>query len=286
MSGLLDNFRRATDPNSDMSFVDHLESLRWHLVRAALVIITLSVVAFIYKEILFDIIIFGPKSPDFWTYRKLCELGTKYNLGADLCIEKINFIIMNNTMAGQFNLHLSASFIAGFILGFPYLLWELWRFIRPGLHKKERRYATGLIFWGSILFMIGILFGYYIITPMSVNFLGSYVISDAIVNQITLDSYLSTISILTLASGLVFELPIIVYFLSLMGIATPKFMRSNRRIALFLIFLLAAFITPSPDIPTQMLVAIPLYILFEVSILVSARVAKRKKKEEEEFYSS
>lgn len=279
MSSFLDNFRRASDPNSDMSFVDHLESLRWHLVRSAFVIVSLSLVAFIYKDILFDQIIFGPKRTDFWTYRMLCEFATKYNLGADLCIQKINFVIMNNTMAGQFNLHLSASFIGGFILGFPYLLWEMWRFIRPGLEKKERRYATGLIFWGSILFIMGILFGYYIITPMSVNFLGSYVISEEIVNQITLDSYLSTVSVLTLATGLVFELPIIIYFLSLMGIVTPKFMRGNRRIALFLIFLVAAFITPTPDIPTQLLVGIPLYILFEVSILVSARVMKRKERE-------
>ncbi len=279
MSGFIDNFRRASDPNSDMSFVDHLESLRWHLVRSAIVIFSLALVSFFYKDILFDQIIFGPKRPDFWTYRMLCLFATTYNLGADLCIDKINFTIMNNTMAGQFNLHLSASFIAGFIMGFPYLLWELWRFIRPGLHKKERRYATGLIFWGSVLFLLGVLFGYYIITPMSVNFLGSYVISDEIINQITLDSYLSTVTILTLATGLVFELPIIIYFLTLMGIVGPKFLRSNRRIALFLIFLVAAFITPSPDIPTQMLVAIPLYILFEVSILVSARVAKRKEKE-------
>ncbi len=214
----------------------------------------------------------------------LCELSTRYQLSADLCIDKINFVIMNNTMAGQFNLHLTGSFIAGFIMGFPYLLWELWRFIRPGLHKKERKHATGLIFYGSFLFITGILFGYFIITPMSVNFLGTYVISEEIVNQITLDSYLSTVSMLTVATGFVFELPIVIYFLSLMGIMTPKFMRTNRRIAIFLIVLLAAFITPTPDIPTLMLVSMPLYILFEISIFVSARVEKRKKKEEAESY--
>lgn len=284
MAGFIDNFKRATDPNSDMSFVDHLEALRWHLIRASLVIVTLSLVAFAYKDILFNDIIFGPKRIDFWTYRMLCELSTKYNLSADLCIQKINFSIMNNTMAGQFNLHLTGSFIAGFILGFPYLLWELWRFIRPGLHKSERRNATGLIFYGTFLFMLGILFGYFIITPMSVNFLGSYVISDEIINQITLDSYLSTVAMLTLATGLVFELPIVIYFLSKMGIMTPKFMRGNRRIALFLIVLLAAFITPTPDVPTLMLVAIPLYLLFEISIFVSASVERKKKKEEAETY--
>ncbi len=284
MAGFLNNLKRASDPNSDMSFVDHLESLRWHLVRSAFVIVTLSLVAFVYKDILFDDIIFGPKKTNFWTYRMLCELSTRYQLSADLCIDKINFVIMNNTMAGQFNLHLTGSFIAGFIMGFPYLLWELWRFIRPGLHKKERKHATGLIFYGSFLFITGILFGYFIITPMSVNFLGTYVISEEIVNQITLDSYLSTVSMLTVATGFVFELPIVIYFLSLMGIMTPKFMRTNRRIAIFLIVLLAAFITPTPDIPTLMLVSMPLYILFEISIFVSARVEKRKKKEEAESY--
>lgn len=263
-----------------MSFVDHLESLRWHLVRSAFVIISLSILAFLNVDILFNQIIFGPKRPDFWTYRMLCELSQQWNLSADLCVDKINFIIMNNTMAGQFNLHLSGSFIAGFIMGFPYLLWELWRFIKPGLHVKERRYASGLIAYGSFLFILGILFGYYIITPMSVNFLGSYVISEDIVNQITLDSYLSTVGMLTVATGFVFELPIVIYFLSLMGIMTPKFMRANRRVAVFLIALLAAFITPTPDIPTLLLVSLPLYILFEVSIFVSARVERNKLKEE------
>jgi sec-independent protein translocase protein TatC len=276
----LKNLTKTNNPANEMSFVDHLESLRWHLVRSAFVIISLSILAFLNVDILFNQIIFGPKRPDFWTYRMLCELSQQWNLSADLCVDKINFIIMNNTMAGQFNLHLSGSFIAGFIMGFPYLLWELWRFIKPGLHVKERRYASGLIAYGSFLFILGILFGYYIITPMSVNFLGSYVISEDIVNQITLDSYLSTVGMLTVATGFVFELPVVIYFLSLMGIMTPKFMRDNRRVAVFLIALLAAFITPTPDIPTLLLVSLPLYILFEVSIFVSARVERNKLKEE------
>jgi sec-independent protein translocase protein TatC len=269
-----------------MSFVDHLEALRWHLVRSSAVIITLALTAFMYKDILFDVIIFGPKKTDFWTYRKLCEIANYYNLDAGLCIDKINFTIMNNTMAGQFNLHLTAAFYAGFILGFTFLLFELWKFIKPGLSVKERKNARGLIFYGSFLFLTGILFGYFIITPMSINFLGSYEISSEIVNQITLDSYLSTVAILTMATGLVFELPIVIYFLSKIGIMTPKFMRSNRRIAFFLIILIAAFITPTPDAPTLLLVATPLYFLYEISIFVSARVAKRKKIAEDLFYQN
>jgi sec-independent protein translocase protein TatC len=280
MASFLRNLSKSNNPSNEMSFVDHLESLRWHLVRSAFVIVSLSLVAFFNVDILFNQIIFGPKKPDFWTYQMLCKASKYFDLSANLCIDKINFTIMNNTMAGQFNLHLTGSFLAGFILGFPYLLWELWRFVKPGLHLKEQKYASGLIAYGSFLFLTGILFGYFIITPMSVNFLGSYVISEEIVNQITLDSYLSTVSMLTLATGLVFELPIVIYFLSLMGIMTPGFMRSNRRIALFLVVLLAAFITPTPDIPTLMLVSIPLYMLFEVSIFVSARVQKNRLKQE------
>ena len=286
MSDFLKKLRSATNPNAEMSFVDHLEALRWHLVRSSAVIITLALTAFMYKDILFDVIIFGPKKTDFWTYRKLCELSNYYNLDAGLCIDKINFSIMNNTMAGQFNLHLTAAFYAGFIMGFPYLLFELWNFIKPGLSIKERKNARGLIFYGSFLFLTGILFGYFIITPMSINFLGSYEISSEIINQITLDSYLSTVAILTMATGLVFELPIVIYFLSKIGIMTPKFMRSNRRIAFFLIILIAAFITPTPDAPTLLLVAAPLYLLFEISIFVSARVAKRKKIADDLFYQN
>ncbi len=284
MAKFLSKLSKAADPNSDMSFVDHLESLRWHLIRSVIVIGVITGFAFAYKEILFDKIIFGPKNTDFWTYRKLCEFGERFNLGTDLCIQKINFVIMNNTMAGQFNLHITGSFLAGFIIGFPYLLWELWRFIKPGLHPNERKNANGLIFYGSFLFLLGVSFGYFIITPMSVNFLGSYTISDDIINQITLSSYLSTVSILTVATGLVFELPMLIYLLSKMGIMTPKFMRSNRRIALFIILLVAAFITPSPDIPTQMLVAFPLYILYEISIFISARVERKRIKKDSETY--
>jgi len=286
MSDFFKKLRSATNPNAEMSFVDHLEALRWHLVRSSAVIITLALTAFMYKDILFDVIIFGPKKTDFWTYRKLCELSNYYHLDAGLCIDKINFTIMNNTMAGQFNLHLTAAFYAGFIMGFPYLLFELWNFIKPGLSIKERKNARGLIFYGSFLFLTGILFGYFIITPMSINFLGSYEISSEIINQITLDSYLSTVAILTMATGLVFELPIVIYFLSKIGIMTPKFMRSNRRIAFFLIILIAAFITPTPDAPTMLLVAAPLYLLFEISIFVSARVAKRKKIADDLFYQN
>jgi len=277
MASFLDKFRSATDPNSEMSFVDHLESLRWHLVRSSAVIITLALVAFFYKDIFFDTIIFGPKRTDFWTYRMLCKLQQYYNLDAGLCIEKINFTIMNNTMAGQFNLHLTASFYVGFVLGFPYLLTELWQFIKPGLHKKERKNARGLIFYGSFLFILGILFGYFIITPMSVNFLGSYVISDEIVNQITLDSYLSTVAMLTLATGLVFELPIIIYFLSKVGLITPSFLRKYRKYAIVLILIVAAIVTP-PDVVSQIIVSIPLLVLYEISIFISAAVLKTKKK--------
>lgn len=270
---------------SEMSFFDHLEELRWHLIRSAIAIAIFTGLAFSYKEIIFDQIILGPKNPDFWTYRMMCQIAAKYNI-ADFCVDKINFVIMNTELAGQFMIHLTSSFLVGMALSFPYFIWELWRFIKPALEIKERQYANGLIFFTSVLFGIGVLFGYFIIVPLTINFLGSYTVSAEIINQVSLDSYLSTVGTLSLGCGVTFELPIIIYFLSKVGIVTPKLLRSNRRFAIVLILLVSAFITPSPDMMTQTIVAIPLFLLFEISIFVSAAVARNKAKKEAEFYNS
>jgi sec-independent protein translocase protein TatC len=152
----------------------------------------------------------------------------------------------------------------------------LWRFIKPALTTKERKYATGIVFYTSMLFLIGILFGYYVITPMTVNFLGSYQVSSQVANTITLASFISTVTTMTLISGIVFELPIAVYFLTKIGILTPLFMRTYRRHAVVIILILAAVITPTSDITTLLLVAIPLYVLYELSIFVSAYVLKAR----------
>jgi sec-independent protein translocase protein TatC len=268
---------KSKDPNTEMHFLDHLEALRWHLVRAAIAIVVLALVAFLNTEILFDQIILGAKNPDFLTYRVLCQLSERFNV--DMCIREVPFILINIDISGQFTTHIYTSFIAGFILGFPYLIWELWRFIKPALSKKELNYSRGIVFFSSLLFLSGVLFGYYIISPLSINFLGSYQISAMVANQITLSSFISTVTMLTLSSGVVFELPVVIYFLSKIGIVTPSFLRTYRRHAMVIILIIAALITPSPDISSQILVAIPLFILYEIGIGVSAMVLRNKEKE-------
>lgn len=271
---------------AEMSFFGHINVLRWHLIRAALVILACTTFAFIYYDFIFDTLIMGPKSPNFWTYRMMCQLSEQFKLGADFCIKEIPFNIINTEMAGQFTLQLNSALIFGLITGFPYLLWEIWRFVKPALHEKERRSATGFVFYASILFTLGILFGYYIICPLSVNFLAHYTVSDMIQNYISIDSYLSTIATLTLGTGLIFELPIVIYILSKLGIMTPKFMRSNRRYATVLILIIAAVVTPTPDLFTMLTVSFPLFLLYEISIIVSAKVAAKRQKRDAEFFST
>ena len=268
---------------AEMSFFDHLDVLRKHLIRSSLVILALMGVAFAYYDFIFDKIIMGPKSPDFWTYRTMCMLAEKFNLGADFCITKIPFTIINTEMAGQFTLQLNSSLMIGIVLGFPYLLFEIWLFVKPALHERERKSANGFTFYATMLFLTGIMFGYYIIAPLSISFLAGYNVSDVINNMISIDSYLSTIATLTIGSGVIFELPIVIYILSKLGVMTPKFMRSSRRYATVIILIIAAIVTPTPDLLTMLTVSFPLFLLYEVSIYISARVEKRKLKEEMEF---
>ncbi|MCB9187081.1 MAG: twin-arginine translocase subunit TatC [Flavobacteriales bacterium] len=266
----------------EMSFLEHLEVLRWHLVRAVSSIFVFAVVAFIAKGFIFDTILLGPKNADFWTYRKLCELSERFGLSDLLCITDIPFELINISMAGQFTTHIVVSIIAGFIISFPYIVFETWRFIKPGLYEGERKYATGMVFYTSLLFILGVLFGYYIIAPLSVNFLGSYRVSELVVNQIDLNSYFSTIATLVLASGVVFELPILMYFLTKIGVVTPDSLRQYRRHAVVGTLILAAVITP-PDVSSQILVFFPLMFLYEVSILVSAFVLRSSEKSNDDI---
>lgn len=271
-------FSQRKDPNTEMHFLDHLEALRWHLVRSAAAIVVFSLVAFLNPEILFDKIILGAKDPGFLTYRWLCRLSEIFSI--DLCITEIPFSLINIDISGQFTTHPYASFISGFILAFPYFIWELWRFIKPALSKQEKKYSRGVVFFSSLLFIAGVLFGYFIISPLSINFLGSYRISEQVANQISLGSYISTVTILTLSSGVVFELPVVIYFLSKIGLVTPQFLRNYRKHSMVIILIIAAIITPSPDVTSQILVAIPLFLLYEIGIGVSAMVLKNKLKDQ------
>lgn len=256
-----------------MTFLEHLEVLRGHLLRSIASIGVFAVVAFLLKKIIFNVLL-APKEVDFITNRILCQFGHWVHTDK-LCINDLPFQLINIEMAGQFRLHITIALYGGMILAAPYILWELYRFIMPALKNKERKYSRGMVFYTTMLFMLGILFGYFMIVPLTINFLGSYSVSSAVLNQINLKSYIGIITSLIFATGLIFELPILVYFLSKVGIITPSFMRKYRKHALIIILLVAGIITP-PDIFSQIMVTIPMYALFEVSIFVSARIEKER----------
>jgi sec-independent protein translocase protein TatC len=271
---------------AEMSFFDHLEVLRWHLVRSSIAIVVFTSLAWTYYDFIFDKIIMGPKNPHFWTYRMMCQLGEKYNLGPDFCIKEIPFNIMNTEMAGQFTLQINSSLMIGIVLGIPYLLYEIWRFIKPGLTDLEKKSASGFTFYATFLFVLGLLFGYFIMAPLSISFLANYTVSSIIQNQITIDSYLSTVATLSIGSGIIFELPILIFILSKMGIMTPTFMRASRRYSTVIILIIAAVVTPTPDLISMFTVSFPLFLLYEVSIWISASVERKRRKAELDFYSN
>ena len=269
----------------EMTFLDHLEELRWHLIRATLSVIILGSIAFLLKGFIFDYILFGPKKTDFVTYQWFCQISQTLGQGNSFCITEMPFRIQSRTMAGQFSAHLWTSILAGFIVGFPYVLYEFWRFISPGLHVNERKNARGFIFVASLLFFLGVLFGYYIVTPLSINFLGNYTVSQEVFNDFDLSSYIGMLRASVLASGLIFELPILIYFFTKIGLLTPAFLRKNRKFALVIVLSLSAIITP-PYIASQIIVTIPILILYEVSIWISKWVYKRQQRESSSLQKS
>jgi sec-independent protein translocase protein TatC len=254
----------------EMSFLDHLEALRWHIIRAVIAILIFTIVAFIYIEKVFNILL-GPGRTDFWTYRMLCKYFS-------LCPHDMGFSLQNTDMAGQFTQSISMAVYVGLTFAFPYAFWELWRFFRPALSSKEKGYARGIVFFSSILFLCGLLLGFYIITPITVQFLGNYKISPQVENRINLESFLDTVTTMTFSTALTFELPIVVYFLAIAGFLTPKTMRKYRRHAILVSLVASAVITPSTDMTSMLVLAIPFVFLYEFSILVAAFVVKRKAK--------
>jgi sec-independent protein translocase protein TatC len=278
---LIDSIKNKTKTlESEMSFFDHIDVLRKHLLRAAAVILVLTLGAFWYTDFIFNTLIMGPKNPDFWTYRMMCKMVAKWpSLGQEFCITKIDAKIINTEMAGQFTLQLNSCVMVGIILGIPYLLFEIWLFVKPALHENERKSASGFVAFASILFFIGILFGYFIICPLSINFLTNFTVSPEIQNTFTIDSYLSSVMTLTLGSGIIFQLPVIIYILSKLGIMTPAFMRASRRYSTVIILIIAAVVTPTADPYTMLVVAAPLFLLYELSIYISANIEKKKNKE-------
>ncbi len=265
----------------EMSFLDHLEVLRWHLIRSVLAVVIIACVAFMFKSFIFDVILFGPKNMDFPTYKFFCNIATYFGITSEFCGESLPFTIQSRLMAGQFSAHIWTSIWAGVIVGFPYILFEVWRFISPGLYENERKHSRGFILTASFLFFLGVLFGYYIVAPLSINFLGTYQVSSEVLNEIDLGSYVGTVRASVIACGIMFELPIIIYFLTKVGLVTPEFLKKHRKMALVIVLILSAVITP-PDVASQIVVAIPVLILYQISIYISRMVIKREAKKEKE----
>lgn len=263
------------EPGNEMSFLDHLEELRWHLIRAVLAIVIAGGIAFILKGFIFDTLLFGPAHGDFWSYQMLCKISGMFGIDGGFCDPEMPFRIQSRTMGGQFSAHVWTSITAGFIIAFPYVIYEFWKFVAPAMHDNERRHAKGFIFVTSFLFFLGVLFGYYVVTPLSINFLGKYQVSDTVFNDFDLDSYIGLVRASVLASGLIFELPIVIYFLTKVGVVTPDFLKKYRKYALVIVLILSAVITP-PDIVSQIIVAIPVLILYEVSIIISKFMYKKE----------
>lgn len=269
----------------EMSFLDHLEELRWHIIRAVGSIFVFALIAFIFIEDIFKVVVMGPKNPDFWTYRMMCKLSDISGY-SDLCVKKLNFELQSLGVSDQFTMALTSSVIIGLCFAFPYAFWEIWRFIKPGLRSVERNAARGAVFYVSLLFLMGLFFGYFIVSPLAINFLANYQITPEIKNQFDITSYIGILTTLSLGCALIFQMPMVAYVLSKVGVLTPKFMREYRKHAWIIILVVAGIITPSPDIYSQVLVALPLAGLYEVSIMVSRSIERQRLKEHQELMNS
>lgn len=274
--GLLDGFlKRRGASEAEMSFLEHLEELRWHILRSLVAIVIAGAAIFIKTTFIFDQIIFAPKKPDFWTFRMMCRLADLVHISG-LCVGDFTVDVKNIDMSGQFMISLQNAFTLGLVVTFPYVLWQLWKFLSPALYEQERKRVSGVVIAGSLLFYLGVIFGYYLIVPFTVYFLGTYQVSAEVPNQINLSSYMETVTGLSFACGLVFEFPLVIYLLAIIGLATHELLSQYRKYAFVIILFIAAIITPSPDMISQTLVAVPLFGLYEVGILISRRVAKRR----------
>jgi len=281
---LMDFFdRRNKNPNAEMSFIDHLEDLRWHIIRSVIAILIGAVVVFIYAKEIVDKVLFAPAHDDFASYRWFCNLGHFFRLGNTLCMTGVSVKFQSNTMTGQFISSFTLAFVGGFVIAFPYVFWEFWRFVKPALSKKELQKTRGIIFWVSFLFFLGLLFGYYILTPFMVNFYFSYSLSPLIVNIPTFSDYFENLIYTTVGIGVLFQMPLLMMVLARIGIITAKFLKKYRRHAFVLILIAAAIITPSTDPFSLMIVTIPLYALYEASIIIASRINKSKEKEMNEW---
>ncbi len=264
-------------PNdSEMSIIEHLEELRWHLLKSVVAIFVCAIVVFVYDDFFLNHLLFDPLQVDFFSYHKLCQLGAWLEMKDSFCLDKINITLQNTEPAGQFMTYITSGFTIGFIIAFPYVFFQIWSFIKPALLDGELRVASGLLFWTTLLFLCGIMFGYYILLPFSINFLSSFSMNTMIKNDINVSSYFDLLTSLVLGCGIMFEMPIVVYFLTKIGLVTPAFLTTYRKYSIVVILVIAAIITP-PDVISQLIVSVPLFILYEISIYVSMRIVLKEK---------
>lgn len=270
-----------------MTFIDHLEELRSHIIRCVLAILVMGGVIFYYRNWIFDNVIYGPLNPNFISYRVLCQFSHWAHMGEALCMPAVKVEMQSNTFGGQFLSSISMALIGGVVVAFPFIFWEFWRFVRPALKEKEVKNTRFVIFWVSFFFFTGAAFGYFLLGPFTFNFLGGFQLGTKgfITTRPTLADYIDNLTNIILGCGLAFELPVLAFILTKIGLITPSFLKRTRKYAIVVILILAAFITPSPDWMSQMIVFTPLWLLYELSIIVSSRVSKEKEKEEEKEWS-
>ena len=269
-----------------MSFIDHLEALRWHIIRSVIAVLVGAIGIFIYVEKVTNIVIMGPAHKNFPTYAGLCNLGHKLHIGDALCMGNFQIKFQSNAMTEQFMTSFTIAFVGGFIIAFPYVFWEFWRFVKPALSKKEIKKTGGIIFWVSALFFLGVAFGYFILTPFMINFYSNYSLAPELIEfKPTLSDYIENLIYTTVGIGVLFQMPLLVMFLAKIGIITPAFLRKYRRHAFVVILIAAAIITPSTDPFSLTLVTIPLYALYEASIFVAVKVYKEREKRDAEEWS-
>jgi len=276
--------KKNNEERAEMSFIEHLEVLRGHLFRSALAIAAGAIVFIVYNTFFVREVLMGPTHADFPTYKWLCKLGHAIGLGDNMCMKDIGLKMQSTSVSGQFSMYFTLIFVGGIIVAFPYIFWEFWRFIKPALTKKELSKTRGVIFWVSFLFFLGITFGYFIIAPYTVNFFANFQLDDNIENRWTITSYIDTLVPLILGTGLAFQLPLVMFFLAKVGLMSPDFLRRNRKYAIVIILILAGIITP-PDVISQIICTIPLMLLYEISIWLTAKVQKEKELEEKEEWS-
>jgi len=275
--------RRNKNANAEMSFIDHLEDLRWHVIRSVIAILIGAIIVFIYSGFVVDKILFAPTRGDFISARWLCSLGHSIGIGDTLCFAEVKAKFLENTMTGQFIASFTLAFIGGFIIVFPYIFWEFWKFIKPALSPKELKKTRGVIFWVSLLFFTGVAFGYFILTPFMVNFYFNYKLSAQIEIMPSFSDYLENLVYTTVGIGILFQMPLLVMVLARIGVVTGKFLKKYRRHAFVIIITAAAIITPSTDPFSLTIVTVPLYLLFEASVIIASRINKRQEKEKNEW---